>query len=122
MGDLPVIPLEELFEEIPYPDRYKTPLRYWSVKTTMEYLGVSMRQVRRYLKAGKLKCQYKLVKGRKRVFISNHSVIALRPTLNNYKEKYVEAPEYDEEEMDEQEATEDILGALLGLAECLLGK
>ena len=98
MGDLPQIPVEDLFTEMEYPDVNKPPLRYWSVKTTMEYLGVSMRQVRRYLKDGKLQYQYKTVKGRKRVFISNQSAIDLRPTLNNYKEKDIEDPEYDEEE------------------------
>ena len=98
MGNLPDIPLEELFPEIEYPDIHKSPLRWWSVKTTMEYLGVSMRQVRRYIKAGKLQYQYKTVKGRKRVFISNQSAIELRPTLNKYKEKDIEEPEYDEEE------------------------
>lgn len=124
MGDLPQIPVEDLFTEMEYPDANKPPLRYWSVKTTMEYLGVSMRQVRRYLKAGKLKYQYKTVKGRKRVFISNQSAIDLRPTLNKYKEKCVE----DDEDMDEQEDTQetgdpdDVLGALLELAESLVGK
>ena len=124
MGDLPQIPVEDLFTEMEYPDVNKPPLRYWSVKTTMEYLGVSMRQVRRYLKDGKLQYQYKTVKGRKRVFISNQSAIDLRPTLNKYKEKCVE----DDEDMDEQEDPQetgdpdDVLGALLELAESLVGK
>ena len=98
MGNLPDIPLEELFPEIEYPDIHKSPLRYWSVKTTMEYLGVSERMIRYYLKQGKLQYQHKTVKGRKRVFISNHSAIDLLPTLKKYKDKYTEDPEYDEEE------------------------
>lgn len=76
-GTLPSIPLEDLFTEVPLDIDRNIPLRWWSVKSAVEYLGVSERTVRDYIAEGKVECKYKIIKGHKRVFISNRSVIEL---------------------------------------------
>lgn len=75
MDDIPFIPMDRLFSEIDI-DR-KEPLRWWSVKTAREYLGVSERTMRRYISSGKLESCRKTVKGHIRVYLSNRSVIEL---------------------------------------------
>ena len=90
MDNIPdAISLDNLFQpmEIPitFPLTTYPALRYWSVKTTMNYLDVSERQIRRYLGKGKLKYIYRTVKGQKRVYISNISAIALKPFIRNHK-------------------------------------
>lgn len=75
-ADLPNIPLEELFTEIELPED-KIPLRWWNMKTTAEYLGVSERTVRRYKAEGKLEYKYQMIKGHRKVYFSNRSVISV---------------------------------------------
>lgn len=70
------IPIENLFTYIELP-KEKMPLRWWSMQTTIEWLGVCDRTIRRYMEEGKLEYKYKKVKGRKRIYFSNHSVISL---------------------------------------------
>lgn len=76
MDILPHIPLDDLFTMIPV-EKNRIPVRWWSVKTVIEYLGVSESTVRRYIKTGKVEYKYKTVKGHKRVYICNRSVIDL---------------------------------------------
>lgn len=75
MDDIPFIPMDRLFSEIDI--ARKEPLRWWSVKTAREYLGVSERTMRRYIASGKLESCRKTVKGHTRVYLSNRSVIGL---------------------------------------------
>ena len=75
-ADLLNIPLEELFTEIELPED-KIPLRWWNMKTTAEYLGVSERTVRRYKAEGKLEYKYQMIKGHRKVYFSNRSVISV---------------------------------------------
>lgn len=83
MGEFTEIPLEGLFTEIPVPG---IPLRWLSIKTATEILGVTERQIRNYIKDGKVDCIYKKVNGRKRVFLSNRSVYGIRDKRQAKKE------------------------------------
>lgn len=78
---LPDIPLEALFTEIELP-KEKIPQRWWSIKTTAKYLGVSERTVRRYRAEGKLEYKYLMVKGHRKVYFTNRSVISV------YEDRY----------------------------------
>lgn len=77
---LPNIPLEDLFTELPLDIDRDIPLRWWSVKTAGEYLGVSERTLRTYIAEGKVVWKYKTVKGHGRILIDNRSVISLANT------------------------------------------
>ena len=108
MGELPVIPMEDLFTEIPVPE---LPLRWISVKNSMDIIGVSERQIRNYIKEGKVDVIHKIVNGRKRVFLSNRSVYAIRDKRND---KYIE-----EDPEEEQEEENTLLDAFIGLGELI---
>ena len=45
-------PIENLFTYIELPEE-KMPLRWWSMQTTIEWLGVCDRTIRRYMAEGK---------------------------------------------------------------------
>ncbi len=73
---VPNIPLEDLFTVQDYPDPIDDiPLRWWSKETTIEYLGVAESTVRRYKAEGKLEYKYLMVKGHRKVYYTNRSVI-----------------------------------------------
>lgn len=76
MDDIPYIPIEGLFNEIDI--ARKEPLRWWSVKTAREYLGVSEPTIRRYIASGKLESCRKIVKGHTRVYLNSRSVIKIK--------------------------------------------
>lgn len=78
---LPEIPLEDLFTPIDLPEE-KIPQRWWSMKTTVEYLGVSERTVKRYKAEGKLEYKYLMVKGHRKIYFTNISVISV------YEDRY----------------------------------
>lgn len=98
MSNLPNIPVEDLFQEIEFPDANKIPFRWWNVKTAREYLGVSERTIRRYIEAGKLEIRRKTVKGHIRVYVSNLSVIDL---ADNRKWKREQKELQDDEQEDD---------------------
>lgn len=102
-ADLPNIPLEELFTEIELPED-KIPLRWWNMKTTAEYLGVSERTVRRYKAEGKLEYKYQMIKGHRKVYFSNRSVISV------YEDRYwrKQQREAEKEALDIDYDTEDL--------------
>lgn len=76
------IPITELFSYQEFPmDRVA--LRWYSSKTTMEMLGIKERQLKRYAEDGRLEKKYKTVKGRRRVYYSNISVLELLRYLRN---------------------------------------
>ena len=110
MGELPVIPLEDLFLEIPVPEM---PLRWLSVKTVIRILGVTERQIRNYIKQGKVDYIHKTVNGHKRVFISNRSVYRIYDRRN--KDNYPDEPD------EEQEEENTLLDAFLAMGE-VIGK
>lgn len=114
MGEIPFIDPEfkEIPLEIPFIGVSGEPLRWWSVKTTMSYLRVSERQIRRYLKSGKLEKKYKTVKGRKRVYISNQSAISLKYEINK---KHIKEPEDEADELEDQYWNTRLAKALLSL-------
>lgn len=97
--DLPEIPLEGLFQEIEYPDE-KPPLRWLTLKSTKEILGIGERSIQIHTKNGKLERKYKTVKGHRRVYYSNHSVYKLKIHLEGIRERalYKEDPEDENEE------------------------
>ncbi len=106
-ADLPNIPLEELFTEIELPED-KIPLRWWNMKTTTEYLGVSERSVRYYKAEGKLEYKYLMVKGHRKVYFSNRSVISVaedRKWRKQHKEADAEGldVDYDTEDLTDEE-------------------
>ena len=74
---LPDIPITELFSYQEFPME-RVALRWYSSKTTMEMLGL-----RRYAEDGRLEKKYKTVKGRKRVYYSNVSVLKLLRYLSD---------------------------------------
>jgi hypothetical protein len=108
MEELPNIPLEDLFKIIPL---YDPPLRWFSVKSAMNILGVSERTIRNYIKNGKLQHKYKTIKGRKRVFISNRSVYALQDKKDAVN-RSVEG-----EDVEDADDENPLLDALIGLGE-----
>lgn len=105
--DIPNIPLEELFTEIELPED-KIPLRWWNMKTTANYLGVSERSVRRYRAEGKLEYKYQMVKGHRKVYFSNRSVISINEA-RYWKKQQREAEkeacdiDYDTEDLTDEE-------------------
>lgn len=106
-ADLLNIPLEELFTEIELPED-KIPLRWWNMKTTAEYLGVSERTVRRYKAEGKLEYKYQMIKGHRKVYFSNRSVISVyenRHWRKQQREAEKEALDidYDTEDLTDEE-------------------
>lgn len=117
-GDISFIDpeIKEIPLEIPLIDTDKEPLRWWSVKTVMSYLGVSERQIRRYLKSGKLEKKYRTVKGHNRVYVSNQSAISLKYEINkkHYKEPAPE-PEDEADELEDQYWNTRLAKALLSL-------
>lgn len=82
---IPNIPLEDLFTEMEFPTE-KVPLRWWTMKTTADHLEVSERTVRRYKAEGKLEYKYVMVKGHRKVYFTNHSVIAVKEDKRLQKE------------------------------------
>lgn len=79
---LPYIPLEDLFTVHEFPDPAdEIPLRWWNKETVADYLGVSERSVRRYKAEGKLECKYITVKGYKKPYYTNRSVVKLKRAL-----------------------------------------
>lgn len=79
---LPDIPITELFSYQEFPME-RVALRWYSSKTTMEMLGIKERQLRRYAEDGRLEKKYKTVKGRRRVYYSNVSVLTLLRYLSD---------------------------------------
>ena len=79
---LPDIPITELFSYQEFPME-RVALRWYSSKTTMEMLGIKERQLRRYAEDGRLEKKYKTVKGRRRVYYSNISVLELLRYLSD---------------------------------------
>lgn len=79
---LPDIPITELFSYQEFPME-RVALRWYSSKTTMEMLGIKERQLRRYAEDDRLEKKYKTVKGRRRVYYSNVSVLELLRYLSD---------------------------------------
>lgn len=76
---LPDIPIENLFSEMGYPDPvHRTPQRWLSRKSAAEFLNVTIRTIDNYIKAGKVETKQKTVKGHKRIFVSNKSLIDIQ--------------------------------------------
>lgn len=79
---LPNIPLEDLFTVQEFPDPVdEISLRWWNKETVADYLGVSERTVRKYKAEGKLECKYITVKGYKKPYYTNRSVVKLKRAL-----------------------------------------
>ncbi len=95
------IPLEDLFPVMEYPTD-RIPVRWWNMKTTAKYLEVSERTVRRYKADDKLEYKYSTVKGHRRVYFSNVSVIALSQD-RRWKQMLREADNEDEDPEDDEE-------------------
>ncbi len=114
-GDLPNIPLEELFTEMEYP-RGQIPLRWWNIKTTKEYLEVSESTIRRYKAKGELEYKYVMVKGHRKVYFSNNSVMRLKDKLECRKqprESTEDDMDYEDDYPEEEQGTDNEISTLL---------